>query len=46
MQNEVVPGQRVRTTAGMYATVVSVEGEDVVLEIAPGSTSATCGGRS
>src|SRR5262245_27202690 len=36
MQNQVVPGQRVRTTAGMYATVVSVEGDDVVLEVAPG----------
>jgi preprotein translocase subunit YajC len=36
MQNEVVPGQRVRTTAGMYATVVSLEGDDVVLEVAPG----------
>jgi preprotein translocase subunit YajC len=35
-QNEVIPGSRVRTTAGMYATVVSVEGDDVVLEIAPG----------
>jgi preprotein translocase subunit YajC len=35
-QNEVVPGSRVRTTAGMYATVVSVEGDDVVLEVAPG----------
>jgi preprotein translocase subunit YajC len=35
-QNEVMPGSRVRTTAGMYATVVSVEGDDVVLEIAPG----------
>ena len=36
MQNEIVPGQRVRTTAGMYATVVSIEGDDVVLEVAPG----------
>jgi preprotein translocase subunit YajC len=36
MQSGIVPGQRVRTTAGMYATVVSVEGDDVVLEIAPG----------
>ena len=36
MQSEVMPGQRVRTTAGMYATVVSVEGDDVVLEVAPG----------
>jgi len=36
MQSQVMPGQRVRTTAGMYATVVSVEGDDVVLEVAPG----------
>ena len=36
MQNQVMPGQRVRTTAGMYATVVSIDGDDVVLEIAPG----------
>ena len=35
-QHEVLPGSRVRTTAGMYATVVSVEGDDVVLEVAPG----------
>ena len=35
-QREVVPGTRVRTTAGMYATVISVEDQDVVLEIAPG----------
>jgi preprotein translocase YajC subunit len=35
-QNAVVPGQRVRTTAGMYATVVDVEGDDVILEVAPG----------
>ena len=31
-----MPGSRVRTTAGMYATVVSVEDDDVVLEVAPG----------
>jgi preprotein translocase subunit YajC len=36
MQSEIMPGQRVRTTAGMYATVVSIEGDDVVLEVAPG----------
>lgn len=36
MQSQVMPGQRVRTTAGMYATVVSIEGDDVVLEVAPG----------
>ena len=35
-QRDVVPGSRVRTTAGMYATVKEVEGQDVVLEIAPG----------
>ena len=35
-QNQVVPGARVRTTAGMYATVVDVDGDDVVLEVAPG----------
>jgi len=36
MQNQVMPGQRVRTTAGMYATVVSIDGDDVMLEVAPG----------
>lgn len=35
-QNTVAPGARVRTTAGMYATVVEVDGNDVVLEVAPG----------
>jgi preprotein translocase subunit YajC len=35
-QNSVEPGARVRTTAGMYATVVDVDGDDVVLEVAPG----------
>jgi preprotein translocase subunit YajC len=34
-QNNVRPGARVRTTAGMYATVVAVDGDDVVLEVAP-----------
>ena len=34
-QREIVPGTRVRTTAGMYATVISVEDQDVVLEVAP-----------
>jgi preprotein translocase subunit YajC len=36
MQNTVRPGQRVRTTAGMYATVVDADDTDVVLEVAPG----------
>jgi preprotein translocase subunit YajC len=35
-QREVRPGMRVRTTAGMYATVVAVEDQEVVLEVAPG----------
>jgi preprotein translocase subunit YajC len=36
MQRQVQPGQRVMTTAGMLATVVAVEDDAVVLEIAPG----------
>jgi preprotein translocase subunit YajC len=35
-QRQVVPGQRVRTTAGMYGTVVSGDDRDVVVEVAPG----------
>lgn len=35
-QRQVVPGQRVRTTAGIYGTVVSGDDRDVVVEIAPG----------
>jgi len=35
-QKTVSPGARVRTTAGMYATVTDVDGDDVVLEVAPG----------
>ena len=35
-QNQVMPGSRVRTTAGMYGTIVSGDDRDVVLEIAPG----------
>jgi preprotein translocase subunit YajC len=38
-QRTVQPGARVRTTAGMYATVVAVDGDDVVLEVAPGVES-------
>jgi preprotein translocase subunit YajC len=34
--SNVDPGARVRTTAGMYATVVDVDGDDVILEVAPG----------
>jgi preprotein translocase subunit YajC len=35
-QREVVPGQRVRTTAGLYGTIVALDGNDVVLEVSPG----------
>ena len=35
-QNQIQPGMRVRTTAGMYATVAAVEDQEVVLEVAPG----------
>jgi preprotein translocase subunit YajC len=34
-QNAVQPGARVRTTAGMYATVIATDGDDVILEVAP-----------
>ena len=34
-QNTVQPGARVRTTAGTYATVTAVDGDDVILEVAP-----------
>lgn len=36
VQSSVVPGQRVRTTAGMYGTVIAVDDGDVVIEVAPG----------
>jgi preprotein translocase YajC subunit len=35
-QNQVLPGQKVRTTAGIYGTVVSGDDRDVVIEVAPG----------
>jgi preprotein translocase subunit YajC len=35
-QRTLNPGARVRTTAGMYATVSAVDGDDVILEVAPG----------
>lgn len=35
-QGGVAPGQRVRTTAGIYGTVTAVDDPDVELEIAPG----------
>ena len=35
-QSHVMPGQRIRTTAGLYGTIVSGDDRDVVVEIAPG----------
>jgi preprotein translocase subunit YajC len=37
-QDRVAVGQQVMTTAGLYGTVTAVEGEQMVLEIAPGVT--------
>jgi preprotein translocase subunit YajC len=36
MQSTLLPGQPVRTTSGMYGTVASAEGDDVIIEVAPG----------
>jgi preprotein translocase subunit YajC len=36
MQSTVIPGQRIRTTAGIYGTIVSADDHDVVVQIAPG----------
>ena len=36
MQRTVEPGARIRTTAGMYGTIKSVEDQDVIVEVAPG----------
>lgn len=36
VQASLVPGQRVMTRAGLYATVSVVDDGDVVLEVAPG----------
>jgi preprotein translocase subunit YajC len=35
-QSAVTPGTRIRTTAGIYGTVVSTENQDVIVQIAPG----------
>ena len=36
VQSQVTPGQRIRTTAGMYGRIVSGDDRDVVIEVAPG----------
>jgi preprotein translocase subunit YajC len=35
-QSRVVPGQRIRTTAGIYGTVTAVLDDDVEVEVSPG----------
>ncbi|HTP15176.1 MAG TPA: preprotein translocase subunit YajC [Streptosporangiaceae bacterium] len=35
-QNTATPGEQVRTTAGIYGTIVSADDRDVVVEVAPG----------
>jgi preprotein translocase subunit YajC len=35
-QRAIVPGMRVRTTAGMYGTITATDDQDVTLEVAPG----------
>jgi preprotein translocase subunit YajC len=35
-QNQVMPGQRIRTIGGFYGTVISGDDRDIVVEIAPG----------
>jgi preprotein translocase subunit YajC len=39
MQAGVVPGTKIVTTAGLYATVVEIDGQTVTLETAPGQHS-------
>jgi len=36
MQSTVIPGQHIRTTSGIYGTIVSADDRDVVVQIAPG----------
>ncbi|MFJ2029692.1 preprotein translocase subunit YajC [Streptosporangium sp. NPDC087985] len=36
MQNSLIPGSRIMTTTGLFATVVAIDADDVILEIAPG----------
>lgn len=36
MMSALAPGTRVMTTAGVYGTLVSIDGDDAELEIAPG----------
>jgi preprotein translocase subunit YajC len=35
-QKSVEPGQTIRTTAGIYGTIVSIDDQDMIVQIAPG----------
>lgn len=39
VQSGLAPGSRVMTTSGMYGTVTAIEGDEVVLESAPGQVT-------
>jgi len=39
VQSTIAPGARVMTGAGLIATVIAIEGDEVVLEVAPGVTN-------
>jgi preprotein translocase subunit YajC len=39
VQHQITPGSRIMTTAGLFATVVSVSDTEVELEVAPGVVS-------
>ncbi len=36
MQNALAPGAQVMTTTGLFGTVVGIQDDDVILEVAPG----------
>jgi preprotein translocase subunit YajC len=36
MQNSLTPGMSIMTTTGLFGTVTAIDGDDVILEIAPG----------
>jgi preprotein translocase subunit YajC len=39
VQSTVTPGARIMTSAGLIGTIVAVEGDEVLIEVAPGVTN-------
>jgi preprotein translocase subunit YajC len=39
IQSTVAPGARVMTSAGLIGTIVAIEGDEVLIEVAPGVTN-------